>query len=85
MAGNRYFMVDNSQLVQSKFFGHKIRFEDVSIAYRELLSVVIAFIHFAPLSPSSLVRVNADSQNVISWLKKGRVLEKGGISTIISY
>ena len=48
------------------FFGRKIKFEDVKIAYRELLSAVIAFLCFAPHSPSSLVRINTDNQNVVS-------------------
>ena len=70
--------MENSRFVRSKFLGHKIRFEDVSISYRELLSVVIAFIQFAPHSPSSLIRINTDNQNVISWLKKGRCSKKLG-------
>ena len=71
-------MVENWQFVRSKFLGHKVRFEDISIAYRELLSVVIAFIHFSPHSPSSLIWINTDNQNVLSWLKKGRCSQKLG-------
>ena len=78
VCGYRYFMVDNSQIIRSKFLGQKIKFEDVSIAYRELLSVVIAFTYFSSLSPSSLIRINADNQNVIAWLKKGRCSKKLG-------
>ena len=61
VCGYRYFMVDNSQIIRSKFLGQKIKFEDVSIAYRELLSVVIAFTYFSSHSPSSLIRINADN------------------------
>ena len=71
-------MVKNSRFVRSKFLGHKIKFEDVSISYRELVSVVIALIEFAPHSPSSLIRINTDNQNVVSWLKKGRCSKKLG-------
>ena len=71
-------MVKNSQLRRSRFLGHEIKFDEVKIAYRELISAVIAFIHFAPLSPSSLVRVYVDNQNVVAWLKKSRCSKKLG-------
>ena len=71
-------MVDNAQCAKSKFFGHNVLFEDVKIAYRELLSTVIAFILFAPYTPSSWIRINTDNQNVVSWLNKGRCAKKVG-------
>ena len=70
--GNKYFMVRNKNCSKSKFFRHEIKFHEVKIAYRELLSVVIAFLIFAPHSPSTLIRINTDNQNVASWLQKGR-------------
>ena len=78
LAGGNYFMVDNSHLSRSRFLGHKIKFEEVKIAYRELLSAVIAFFYFAPFSPSSAVRINVDNKNVVAWLKKGRCSKKLG-------
>ena len=71
-------MVENSQVARGKFLGQKIKFEGVSIAYRELLSAVIVFIYFSPYVPSSLIRINTDNQNVISWLNKGRCSTKLG-------
>ena len=62
----------NAHLSRSKLYGKYVKFEDVKIAYRELLSAVIAFLYLAPKSPSSLVRINCDNQNVVSWLNKGR-------------
>ena len=55
-----------------------MRFEKVKIAYRELLAAVIAFVYFAPLYPSTLVRINTDNQNVVSWLNRGRCSKKLG-------
>ena len=77
-SGRRYFSIQNSRCTKSRFFGRKIKFEDVKIAYRELLSAVIAFLCFAPHSPSSLVRINTDNQNVVSQLKKSRCSKKQG-------
>ena len=71
-------MIDNTQCSRSKFVRENVKFEDVKIAYRELLSAVIAFILFAPHSPSSLVRINTDNKNVVAWLKKGRCSKKLG-------
>ena len=76
--GNKYFMICNKRCSKSKFFRHEIKFDKVKIAYRELLSVVIAFVIFAPHSPSSLIRINTDNQNVVSWLKKGRCSKRVG-------
>ena len=53
IAGNSYFMLKNTNIRNSKFFGHEIKFDDVKIAYRELLSGVIALRYFAPDYPSS--------------------------------
>ena len=78
VAGYRYFSIKNSRCTKSQFFGQKIRFDNVSIAYRELLSAVIAFLCFAPHTPSSLVRINTDNKNVVSWLNKGRCSKKLG-------
>ena len=71
-------MIKNTQIRKSRFFGHKIEFEEVKIAYRELLSAVIALLYFAPCYPSSLVRINSDNQNVVSWLNRGRCSKKVG-------
>ena len=71
-------MIRNERCSKSKFFGHEIKFDKVKIAYRELLSAVIAFLLFAPHSPSSLIRINTDNQNVVSWLRKGRWSKKLG-------
>ena len=71
-------MVGNVYLSRSKFCGKYVRFEEVKIAYRELLSAVIAFLYFAPKSPSSFVQINCDNQNVVSWLNKGRCPKKLG-------
>ena len=71
-------MVGNLDLSRSKLYRRYVRFEDVKIAYRELLAAVIAFLYFAPKSPSSLVRINCDNQNVVSWLNKGRCPKKLG-------
>ena len=71
-------MIDNAQCAQNWFFGQNVLFEDVKIAYRELLSAVIAFILFAPYSPSSWIRINTDNQNVVSWLNRGRCAKKLG-------
>ena len=43
-----------------------------------LLSAVLAFAYFAPLSPSSIVRINVDNQNVVAWLRKSRCSNKLG-------
>ena len=72
IAGTRYFMLKNANIRNGKFFGHEIRFDDVKIAYRELLSAVVALRYFAPHYPSSWIRVNTDNQNVVSWLNRGR-------------
>ena len=71
-------MIDNARCAKSRFFGHNIQFEEVKIAYRELLSAVIAFIIFAPYSPSSWIQINTDNQNVVSWLNRGRCAKKLG-------
>ena len=71
-------MIDNARCAKSRFFRHNVVFEDVKIAYRELLSAVIAFIIFSPYSPSSWIRINTDNQNVVAWLKRGRCAKKLG-------
>ena len=71
-------MLENSLLLHGKFLGHEIKFDEVKIAYRELLSAVVAFVYFAPLSPSSIVRINVDNQNVVAWLQKSRCSKKLG-------
>ena len=71
-------MIDNARCAKSRFFRHNVVFEDVKIAYRELLSAVIAFIIFSPYSPSSWIRINTDNQNVVSWLNRGRCAKKLG-------
>ena len=38
----------------------------------------LPLIEFAPHSPASLIRINTDNQNVVSWLKKGRCPKKLG-------
>ena len=85
MAGRKYFMVSNAHVARSKFFGQKVMHNEVEIAYHELLSAVIAFIYLAPFSPSSLVRINTDNQNVVSWLNKSRCSKKLGyrLSSVI--
>ena len=84
LVGRDYFMVENSQLKKSKFCGKQIKFENVKIAYRELISAVIAFVYFSEKSPSSLVRINCDNTNVVSWLNKSRCSKKFGISPPLS-
>ena len=71
-------MISNFRAANSKFFGQIVKFDDIKIAYRELLSAVIAFLYFAPLSPSSIIRINTDNQNVVSWLNRGRCSKKLG-------
>ena len=71
-------MIKNKHFVCSKFFGEHVKFDEVKIAYRELLSAVIAFLCFAPISPSSLIRINTDNRNVVSWLNKGHCSKKLG-------
>lgn len=71
-------MVENEQLSRGKFYGKYVEFEDIKIAYRELLSAVIAFLHFAPRYPSSLIRINCDNRNVVSWLNRSRCSKQLG-------
>ena len=71
-------MIKNTECARSRFFGQEIKFDKVTIAYRELLSAVIAFVYFAPFSPSSLVRINTDNKNVVSCMRKGRCSKKLG-------
>ena len=66
----------------SKFCGYDIKFEDVTIAYRELLSAVIALLYFAPNYPSSFVRIKTDNQNVVAWLNRGRCSKRLGYSLL---
>ena len=71
-------MVTNSEISSCKFLGCNVKFEDVKIAFRELISAVIAFLYFAPFYPYSIIRINTDNQNVVSWLRKGRCSKKLG-------
>ena len=71
-------MVDNKQLSGGGFYGKYVKLEDVKIAYRELLSAVIAFLYFAKKRPSSLIRINCDNNNVVSWLNRGRCTNELG-------
>ena len=71
-------MLKNTDLSQGRFYGQYVKFEEVKIAYRELLSAVLAFLYFAPKFPCSLVRINCDNQNVVSWLNKSRCSKKLG-------
>ena len=71
-------MVKNKHLSGGRFYGKYVKFENVKIAYRELLSAVIAFLYFAKRRPSSLIRINCDNSNVVSWLNKGRCTKKLG-------
>ena len=71
-------MVQNEYLSEGTFYGKYVEFEEVKIAYRELLSAVIAFLYFAPKSPSSLIHINYDNSNVVSWLNKSRCSKKLG-------
>ena len=66
----------------SKFCGYNIKFEDVKIAYRELLSAVIALLYFAPNYPSSFIRINTDRKNVVAWLNRGRCSKSLGYSLL---
>ena len=65
-------MIKNSHVHGSKVLEHDIKLDDVKIAYRELLSAVIAMLYFAPDYPSSWIRTNTDNQNVVSWLNTAR-------------
>ena len=65
-------MIKDSHVQGSKVLEHDIKFDDVKIAYRALLSAVIAMIYFAPDYPSSWIRINTDNQNVVSWLNRAR-------------
>ena len=53
-------------------------FEDMFIAYRELLAVLFAFQVFAKLAPNSFIRLNSDSTSVVSWVNKGRCSKRPG-------
>ena len=71
-------MLGNERLSKGKFYGKYVMFGKVKIAYRELLSAVLALILFAPKFPSSFVRINCDNTNVVSWLNKGRCAKRLG-------
>ena len=53
-------------------------FEDMFIAYRELLAVLLAFQVFAKTAPNTFIRVNSDNANVVSWWNKGRCSKRPG-------
>ena len=76
--GTEFFTIGNERLSRSRFYGKYVKFEDIKIAFRELLSAVIAFLYFAPKSPRSLIRINCDNQNVVAWLNKSRCTKSLG-------
>ena len=53
-------------------------FEDMFIAYRELLTALLACQVFAKLAPNSFIRLNSDNTNVVTWMNKGRCLKRPG-------
>ena len=53
-------------------------FNNIFIAYRELLAVLLAFQAFAKFSPKSYIRINSDNSNVVSWVNRGRCSKKLG-------
>ena len=78
VCGTSYFKISHEKFIRYLKPTNKIIFEDLFIAYRELLAVLLAFQVFAKIAPNSFIRVNSDNTNVVSWLNKGRCSKKMG-------
>ena len=83
--GYKYFSINKTKLF--RFFelynncnsksDILIPYTRLPIAYLELLAALVGLAAFSALNPNSIVRLNSDNTDVVSWLKKGRC--KAGI------
>ena len=78
VCGASYFKISHSKFLKCLKPTTRTIFEDLFIAYRELLAVLLAFQVFAKIAPNHFIRVNSDNTNVIAWLNKDRCLKKMG-------
>ena len=78
VCGSTYFKISHSCFLNDLSYVEKILFNDVFIAYRELLAVLLAFQVFAKIAPKSYIRINSDNSSVVSWVNKGRCSKKMG-------
>ena len=79
--GYKYFSINNSKLF--RFFGlynncksksdMLIPYTRLPIAYLELLAALVGLAAFLAFHPNSVVRLNTDNTDVVSWLKTGEV------------
>ena len=72
VCGNLFFEVSHKTLMSFLDSTYRKMFEDLFIAYRELLAALFAFQVFAKYGKSKLIRINSDNTNTVSWLNKGR-------------
>ena len=78
VCGTSFFKISHAKFLKSLKPKTKAIFNNIFIAYRELLAVLLAFQAFARIAPNSFIRVNSDNQNVVSWLNKGRCSKELG-------
>ena len=78
VCGTFFFKLTHTRLLGGIKPQRRRIFENIFIAYRELLAVLLAFQAFASIAPNCLIRLNSDNKNVVSWLNKGRCSKKLG-------
>ena len=75
-AGTHYFLLKHEDLIpifqMYQKCPHKKAFDLPPIAYIELIAALVGFSVFSELYQNTLVRLNTDNSDVVSWLKRGR-------------
>ena len=78
VCGNLFFKISHTTWSALLKITKGGTFQNLFIAYRELLAVLFAFHGFAKFAPSSYVRINSDNTNTVNWLNNGRCSKKVG-------
>ena len=84
VCGTAFFKISHPELLEFKKSPIQSIFNNIFIAYRELLAVLLAFQAFARFAPKSYIRINSDNSNVVSWVNKGRCSKKLGFLLLSS-
>ena len=83
VCGSSYFLVSHDTFLKKLHPKTRIIFNNMHIAYRELLAVILAFQVFAATAPNFFNRINCNNTNILTWLNNGRLSRKIGFSNVV--
>ena len=78
ICGGTFFKISHKTVLSLLGPSYSHLFEDLFIAYRELLAALFAFHIFAKSARNKFIRINSDNTNTVSWINKGRCPKKLG-------